>query len=103
MQRLRSSRNSKNQSAFCDHIWCHVSCIQIKELKYFPAHLVHYNKIKEHTRVVKIDKKRLKVALAVLNVVRSTFPETSEFIDNTLKEKCEKENITADEVIFLQV
>ena len=46
-------------------------------------------------------KKRLKVALAVLNAVRSTFPETNEFIDSTLKEECEKERMTADEVIFL--
>ena len=41
-------------------------------------------------RVVKMDKKRLKVALAVLNAVRSTFPETNEFIDSTLKEECER-------------
>ena len=47
-----------------------------------------------------MDKKRLKVALAVLNAVRSTFPETNEFIDSTLKEECEKEKMTADEVIF---
>ena len=45
-------------------------------------------------------KKRLKVALVVLGAVRSTFPETNEFIDNTLKEEREKEKITADEVIF---
>ena len=44
-------------------------------------------------RVVKMDKKRLKVALAVLNAVRSTFPETNEFIDSTLKEECEKERM----------
>ena len=48
-----------------------------------------------------MDKKRLKIALAVLNAVRSTFPETNEFIDSTLKEECEKERMTADEVIFL--
>ena len=48
-----------------------------------------------------MDKKRLKTALAVLDAVRSTFPETNEFIDSTLKEECEKEKITADEVIFL--
>ena len=47
-----------------------------------------------------MDKKRLKDALAVLNAVRSTFPETNEFIDSTLKEECEREKITADEVIF---
>ena len=47
-----------------------------------------------------MDKKRLKIALAVLNAVRSRFTETNEFIDSTLKEVCEKEKITADEVIF---
>ena len=36
----------------------------------------------------------------VLNAVKSRFPDTKEFIDDTLKEKCEKEKITADEVIF---
>ena len=39
----------------------------------------------------------------VLDAVRSTFPDTDEFVDNTLKEECEKENITADKVIFLQI
>ena len=48
-----------------------------------------------------MDKKPLKVALAVLNPVRSTFPETNEFIDITLKEECEREKMTADEAIFL--
>ena len=47
-----------------------------------------------------MDKKRLKIALSVLDAVRSTFPETNEFIDSTLKEECEKEKMTADEVIF---
>ena len=51
-------------------------------------------------RVVKMDKKRLKIALAVLDAVKSRFPETQEFIDSTLKEECEKERMTADEVIF---
>ena len=39
----------------------------------------------------------------VLDAVRSTFPDTDEFIDNTFKEECEKENITADKIIFLQI
>ena len=56
--------------------------------------------MKEQAHVV-MDKKRLKIALAVLNAVRSTFPETNEFIDSTLKEECEKEKMTAEEVIFL--
>ena len=45
--------------------------------------------------------KRLKIALAVLNAVRSTFLETNEFIDSTSKEECEKEKMTAHEVMFL--
>ena len=47
-----------------------------------------------------MDKKLLKIALAVLDAVKSRFPETQEFIDSTLKEECEKERMTADEVIF---
>ena len=37
----------------------------------------------------------------MLDAVRSTFPETNEFIDSTLKEECEKEKITADKIINL--
>ena len=48
-----------------------------------------------------MDKKRIKIALAVLNAVRNTFLETNEFIDRTSKEECEKEKMTSDEVIFL--
>ena len=51
--------------------------------------------------VINMDKKRLKIALSVLDAVRSRFPETNEFIDSTLQEECEKEKITADEVINL--
>ena len=69
-------------------------------MRYFSRHSALYLKIKEHARVIKMDKKRVKIVLAVLNAVRSTFPETNEFIDSTLKEECEKERITADEVIF---
>ena len=47
-----------------------------------------------------MDKKRLKIALSVLDAVRNIFPETNEFIDSTLTEECEKERTTADEVIF---
>ena len=50
-----------------------------------------------------MDKKRSKVALVVLDAVKSRFPETKELIDDTLKEECEKEKITADEVIFYKV
>ena len=51
-------------------------------------------------RVINMDKKRLKIALSVLDAVKGRFPETQEFIDSTLKEECEKERMTADEVIF---
>ena len=50
--------------------------------------------------VIKMDKKRLKIVLAVLDAVKSKFPETQVFIDSNLKEECEKEKMTADEVIF---
>ena len=61
---------------------------------------MHYSEKLKNTRVVKMDKKRLKIALAVLDAVKSRFLETQEFIDSTLKEECEKERMTADEVIF---
>ena len=48
-----------------------------------------------------MDKKLLKIALAVLDAGKSRFPETQEFIDTTLKEECKKEKMTADEVLFL--
>ena len=47
-----------------------------------------------------MNKKRLKIALAVLDAVKSRFPETQEFIENTLREECEKEKTTADEIVF---
>ena len=47
-----------------------------------------------------MDKKRLKIALFVLDAVRNRFPETNEFIDSTLKDEREKERTTADEVNF---
>ena len=50
--------------------------------------------------LLKWTKKRLKVALVVLDSVKSRVLVTKEFIDETFKEECEKENITADEVIF---
>ena len=49
-----------------------------------------------------MDKKRLKVALAVLEAVEIRFPETKQFIDDTMEDECQKEKISADHVIFLQ-
>ena len=55
---------------------------------------MHYSEKLKNTRVLKKKKK------TILNAVRSTFPEINEFIDSTLKEECEKEKMTVDEVIF---
>ena len=46
-----------------------------------------------------MDKKRFKVALVVLDAVKSRFPATQEFIENTLQKQCEREKVTVDEVI----
>ena len=86
-------RNFKNQSAFYNHV-------NIKQFEYFLEPLVHTKQKLKNTRVVKTEKKRLKIGLAVLDAVRSRFHETNEFIDSTLKEECEKK-VPADEVIFL--
>ena len=90
-------RNVNNQSALYDH---HASRMSIKQFEILFKTQCIKEKIKEHAHVVKMDKKRLKVALTVLNAVRGTFPETNEFIDSTLKEDCEKEKMTAEKVIF---
>ena len=48
-----------------------------------------------------MDKKRLRLALRILEAVKTKFPETKQFIDNTMEDKCQKEKISADEVFFL--
>ena len=55
----------------------------------------------ENTRIIKMDKRRLKISLAVLDAAKSRFLETQEFIGSTLEEECKKEGMTANEVIFL--
>ena len=47
-----------------------------------------------------MDKKPLRVALNILKEVTVKFPNTKKFIDNAMEEECQKERITADEVIF---
>ena len=47
-----------------------------------------------------MDKKRLRVALTVLEAVKIKYPETKQFIYNTMEEECQKVKISADEVIF---
>ena len=56
-------------------------------------------KIKKHTRNT-MDKKRLRVALKVLGRVKEEFPVTKKFIEDLIDEECQKEKISADEVIF---
>ena len=50
-------RNFKNQSAFYNHIYYHVSRINIKQFEI----IVHYSKKLKNKRVVKIDKKTTKL------------------------------------------
>ena len=56
-------------------------------------------KIKKHTRNI-MDKKRLRVALKVLGRVKEEFPVTKKFIENLIDEECQREKISADEVIL---
>ena len=50
-----------------------------------------------------MDKRWLRVALKVLNAVKTQFPDTKQFIKDSIDQECLKENISADEVFFLQV
>ena len=50
-----------------------------------------------------MNKKRLKIALTVLDAVKSRFLETQAFFENALREECKREKITADEVIFYKL
>ena len=45
-----------------------------------------------------MDKKWLKVVLTVLEAVKAQFPETKQFIGDSIKQECLKEKISADEV-----
>ena len=47
-----------------------------------------------------MDKKRLKVTLAVLDAVKGKFPEIIKFIDDTMEDECQKEKIFVEEAIF---
>ena len=48
-----------------------------------------------------MEKRKLKITLEVLNEVTAEFPETKEFREERLEQKCLKENILVDEVTFL--
>ena len=47
-----------------------------------------------------MDKKRLRVALKVLQEVKVRFPNTKHFIGDTMEEECQKEKISPDEEVF---
>ena len=47
-----------------------------------------------------MDKNKIESCLKVLEAVKTEYPETKKFIENMVDEECQKENISADEVIF---
>ena len=52
---------------------------------------------------ITVDKKRLKISLKVLGAVKEHFPDTKNLIEDMVDEQCQKEKISVEEVIFLQV
>ena len=51
----------------------------------------------------KLDKRRLRVALKVLDEVKVKFPETIQFIEGCIEQECLKENVPVKEVIFFTI
>ena len=49
----------------------------------------------------KIKKRKLKITLEVLNEVTAKFPESIEFMEKRLEQKCLKEKISVEEVIYI--
>ena len=79
----------------------HISRISIKQFEILFKTCCTIVKNETKRVLLKWTKKLLKIALVVLDAVKSRFPETQEFIENTVREECEKEKMAADEVIFL--
>ena len=48
-----------------------------------------------------MDKRRLRIAVKVLDEVKVQFPETKKFISERIEQECSKENIPVEELIFL--
>ena len=71
---------------------------KMKRLRYFR---LRHKQETQHTTAKKIDKQGLRITLRVLKEVKDRFLETKEFIDDRLEQKCLKENIPVDGVIFL--
>ena len=78
-----------------------VSCINMKTLK-CNKRRVQCTRKKKKSKLTPIirDKKRLRISLKVLEVVKEYFPDTKNFIDDTMEEQCQKEQISVEEVIF---
>ena len=55
-------------------------------------------KVKHNTQQQKIDKRRIKISIKVLDEVKVQFPETNEFIEEGLEQERWKENISIEEV-----
>ena len=49
-----------------------------------------------------MDKKRLNITFKILGAVKEHFPDTKNVIEGMIDEQCQKENISVEEVIFLQ-
>ena len=47
-----------------------------------------------------MDKRRLRVDLKVLDEVRVRFPDTKQFIEDSMEQECLKENLSAEDVIL---
>ena len=47
------------------------------------------------------EQKTTKSCFTVLQAVKAKFPETQQFLDNTVEDECQKKKISADEVVFL--
>ena len=94
---MTTFRNFKNQSQ------CFTTIFGImhrnKKAEILQGESSALEKIKKRARVAKMDNKRIKVVLVVLNAVKTKYPETKQFIDTT-ENKCQKERISAEEVIF---
>ena len=84
-------------TAFYDYIWLIMYWNENSEILLGESSALE--KIKKHERVA-MDEKRLKVVLTVLEAAKPKYPETKQFIDNTMKEECQKENISTNEIIF---
>ena len=55
-------------------------------------------KVKHNTQQQKLDKRRIKIAIKVVDEVKAQFPETKEFIEEGLEQERSKENMWIEEV-----